>query len=87
MKRRKTKDDAASMDIAHVRVDPSVKEIHARESAYCDLSVDEVELSEGLERIAWHINKLPALDSQVPGTAHWGNVKVWLQWSFAGDCK
>jgi hypothetical protein len=52
------------MDIAHVSVDPSVKEIHARASACCDLSVDEVECSEGLERIAWHINKLPALDSQ-----------------------
>jgi hypothetical protein len=62
-----TKDDIP-MDVTHVKVHPSVKEIY--DKAFEDrLSLVEVEISEGLERIGWgafcdstlkHINKLPS---------------------------
>jgi hypothetical protein len=63
------------LDVTHVKVDPSVKEIHARAFEDCE-SLVEVEFSEGLQVICrsafWtctnlkYVNKLPLTPVQCP---------------------
>jgi hypothetical protein len=74
-----TKDDIP-LDVTHVKVDPSVKEIHVRAFISC-LSLVEVEFSEGLERIGnhafydcgnlKHMNKLPSTLKEIGDYAFW----------------
>jgi hypothetical protein len=70
--------DAIPNNVTHVKVDPSVKEIHACAFRICELLV-EVEFSEGLEKICYmafagcqnlkHIKKLPSTLKEI-GAKH-----------------
>jgi hypothetical protein len=78
--RGETKDEIPGETVTHVKVDPSVKEIHDQAFEDCH-SLVEVEFSEGLERIGElafmscvnlkHINKLPSTLKEIGDYAFW----------------
>jgi hypothetical protein len=82
-------------NVTHVKVDPSVKEIHAWAFADCQ-SLVEVEFSEGLERIHCRafmscenlkfIHKLLSTLKEVGDDAFW-ICKVWIPLIFLRDYK